>query len=75
MKSSRLVTISSKVYYAQIYLLDSNFIYIILDFQLDCMNFFEISHFMHVANPTIDIRAICVFKKKFTIFLLVGLTK
>jgi hypothetical protein len=49
-KSSRLVTISNKIYYSQIYLLDSNFIHI--GFQLGCMKSFEIPRFMHIANPT-----------------------
>jgi hypothetical protein len=41
-----------KVYYSQIYLLDSNFIPMILGFQLSCMKSFEIPHLMHVSNPT-----------------------
>jgi hypothetical protein len=54
-KSSRLITISSKVYCLQIYLLNSNFMYMILDFQLSCMKSFKNSHLMHITNPTITL--------------------
>jgi hypothetical protein len=43
----------SKIYYSEIYLLDSNYIYIILDFQLGCIKNFKILHLMDVSNPTI----------------------
>jgi hypothetical protein len=53
-KSSRLVAISSKIYYSQIYLLNSNFIHMILNFQLSCMKNFKIPHLIYVTNPTIN---------------------
>jgi hypothetical protein len=67
-KSSRFVTISNKVHYSQIYLLDSNLIHIILSFQLSCMKIFKISHIMHVVNPTTGIKAYMYSKLFLTYF-------
>jgi hypothetical protein len=50
-KKKTLIMITHKIYYSQIYLLYSNFIHMIFDFQLDCMKSFEILHLIHVTNP------------------------